>query len=155
MWHMTHIDCNKEHNKALWQDLSHTACTVWKHRVQIDWELLTTTKVLNRSLSAYLAFMYSVQFFCSVQYLVYDPNSSPNCHKKNPKFYSFYPLQKKSKKISFSLQSVLWSFKKLLQRIWVQSHLHFFEPFQRAIKISFFFSFVNIWFFQFSFILPF
>lgn len=98
MWHMTHIDCNKEHNKALWQDLSHTACTVWKHRVQIDWELLTTTKVLNRSLSAYLAFMYSVQFFCSVQYLVYDPNSSPNCHKKTPKFYSFYPLQKKSKK---------------------------------------------------------
>lgn len=122
MWHMTCIDCNKGPNKALWQDLSHTACIVWEHSVHIDWELLTTTKVLNRSLSAYLAFMYSVQFFCSVQYLVYDPNSSPNC-QKNTKFHSFYPLQKmKIKKKYFFVECCVKALKKLLQWIWVQSH---------------------------------
>lgn len=97
MWHMTCIDCNKGPNKALWQDLSHTAYIVWEHSVHIDWELLTTTKVLNRSLSAYLAFMYSVQFFCSVQYLVYDPNSSPNC-QENQNFIHFILCKKEKPK---------------------------------------------------------
>lgn len=130
MWHMTCIDCNKGPNKALWQDLSHTACIVWEHSVHIDWELLTTTKVLNRSLSAYLAFMYSVQFFCSVQYLVYDPNSSPNC-QKNTKFHSFYPLQKiKIKKKYFFVECCVKALKNCSNEFGCNHIFTFLNPYK-------------------------
>lgn len=140
MWHMTCIDCNKGPNKALWQDLSHTACIVWEHSVHIDWELLTTTKVLNRSLSAYLAFMYSVQFFCSVQYLVYDPNSSPNC-QKNQNFIHFILCKKEKpkKKKNFYCRVLCESFKKIAPMNLGAITSLLFWILTRVIKISFFF----------------
>lgn len=139
MWHMTCIDCNKGPNKALWQDLSHTACIVWEHSVHIDWELLTTTKVLNRSLSAYLAFMYSVQFFCSVQYLVYDPNSSPNCQKKQNFIHFILCKKEKPKKKNFYCRVLCESFKKIAPMNLVAITSLLFWILTRVIKISFFF----------------
>lgn len=144
MWHMTCIDCNKGPNKALWQDLSHIACFVWEHSVHIDWELLTTTKVLNRSLSAYLAFMYSVQFFCSVQYLVYDPNSSPNC-QKNQNFIHFILCKKeKPKKKNFYCRELCESFKKITPMNLGAITSLLFWILTRVIKFHSSFSFVNI-----------
>lgn len=73
---------------------------------------------------------------------------------KKPKFYSFYPMQKRKTKKTFIVECCVKALKKLLQWIWVQSHLYFFESLQGQYKFHSSFSFVNIKFFYFTLLNP-